>query len=84
MERKYIMKTFDKTKLMALGQAKVDQILAERDILKLLDSCDGIVSLATTTKEGNNLCLVLELACGFDLITLMRSFPDHKLPLVLV
>lgn len=79
-ERYYVLKSFVKEKLLE-NEAKANQAVNERDLLKLL-SHPTLNRLVTTTKDPVRVCLVLELAEGVDLVALLRVY--KRIPAALV
>ena len=60
---------------------RINEVMNEREIL-FSTKFDNLNRLITTTKSDKQLCLVLELAQGIDLVQLLRIY--KKLPESLV
>jgi len=65
-ENMYILKLFDREKVMD-SDKRINEVMNERAIL-ISTKFDNLNRLITTTKNDQNLCLVLELAQGIDLV----------------
>jgi hypothetical protein len=65
-ENMYILKLFDREKVLD-SDKRINEVMNERAIL-ISTKFDNLNRLITTTKNDQNLCLVLELAQGIDLV----------------
>jgi len=74
--RKCILKAFQKQKIMD-DESKKNEVLNERDLLKKL-SHPFLNKLLTTTKSDEQLCLVLDIARGIDMVQFLRSSEENK------
>jgi UDP-N-acetylglucosamine transferase subunit ALG13 len=67
-----VVKSFDREKILA-REARINQVMNERQVL-LSTKFANLNRLVTTTKTTKWLCLVLELAEGVDLVTLLNAY----------
>ena len=71
-DRLYVLKSFDREKIME-SDKRIEEVMSERRVL-LNTRFDNLNRLVTTTKSDQWLCLVLELAEGIDLVSLLRTY----------
>lgn len=82
---RYVLKSFFREKVLE-KEARIDEIINERDLLKAI-SYPNLNRLVQTTKSADWLCLVLQLAEGVDLVSLLRVYkalPEALVKLILL